>query len=136
MFLADLGSRISGALRSLQKKTVIDEEAFDLCLKEIATALLQSDVNVRFVQQLRKNIKSIVNMEEIATGANKMQVIQKAVVNELVGMLTPERAPFKLTKGKCNVVMFVGLQGSGKLCPYFVGVAIDTFQIKQFPVTS
>ncbi|KAF4743343.1 hypothetical protein FOZ63_032267, partial [Perkinsus olseni] len=115
MVLADLGKQISGALRKLGKATVIDEAVLDECLKEISTALLQADVNVRYVAELRKNIKRTVDLEELAApGSNKQRVIQKAVVNQLVEMLSPDKEPYKPKKGQPNVIMFVGLQGSGK----------------------
>ena len=63
---------------------------------------------------LRKNIKKIVDMDELAGGTNKRKLIQRAVFNELVGMLDSGKDAFKPKKGKCNVIMFVGLQGSGK----------------------
>ena len=52
-------------------------QVLDGLLKDICTALLEADVNVRLVQTLRKNIKSIVNVDELASGLNKQRVIQK-----------------------------------------------------------
>merc|ERR1719424_2636087 len=45
---------------------------------------------------------------------NKRKLIQKCVVDELVRLVSAERDPFKLKKGRVNIIMFVGLQGSGK----------------------
>lgn len=70
--------------------------------------------SVKLVQGLRKNIKSIVNLDEVAAGVNKRRVIQKAIFDELVRLLDPQVVPFQPRKGKPNVFMFVGLQGSGK----------------------
>merc|ERR1740123_1451007 len=53
-------------------------------------------------------------LESDAAGANKRRLIQKAVVEELVRLVSAEKSPYKMKKGECNVVMFVGLQGSGK----------------------
>lgn len=83
-------------------------------LKEIAVALMQADVDVKIVKQLRENIKSRINLEMMAAGYNKKRIVQAAVFEELVDMLTPDAKPFAPKKGKQNVVMFVGLQGSGK----------------------
>lgn len=47
-------------------------------------------------------------------GINKRKVLQNAVFNGIKKMLDPGVKPFYPTKGKPNVVMFVGLQGSGK----------------------
>ncbi len=89
MVLAELGSKIAGALRSLATKTVIDQESLDALIKEITTALLKSDVNVKVVAQLKKNIKAKVDLEELGSGVNKRRVIQKAIFDELCAMLDP-----------------------------------------------
>jgi signal recognition particle subunit SRP54 len=46
MVLADLGAKISGALKKLNSKQVIDESTLNELLTEIASALLSSDVNI------------------------------------------------------------------------------------------
>ena len=81
MVLAELGQRITGALASMSSAPVIDEATLDACLKEIATALLQADVNVRLVANLRNNVKKRVNMEQLAQGLNKQRVIEKVLVH-------------------------------------------------------
>lgn len=83
-------------------------------IKEIASALLEADVNVRLVQQLRKSIKATVNFKELPPAVNKKRLIQKAVFDELVNLVNPHNEPFKPKKGRANVIMFVGLQGAGK----------------------
>jgi signal recognition particle subunit SRP54 len=114
MVLEALGSKITGALRKMTNSTVIDEETLQACLKEISHALLEADVNIRKVAELRKNVTKRVNIEELAAGVNKRKLIQKAVFDELCAMLDPGTRPAPLKRGKPNVVMFVGLQGNGK----------------------
>lgn len=46
MVLADLGSKLSVALRNMANHTVIDQEVLDAMLADICKALLQADVNV------------------------------------------------------------------------------------------
>lgn len=53
MVLGDLGSKLTGALRKMQDHTVIDDEVLDAFLKEICTALLQADVNVKQVREAK-----------------------------------------------------------------------------------
>jgi len=83
-------------------------------IKEICAALLEADVNVKLVGTLRKSIKATVNFKDIPSAVNKKRLIQKAVFDELVKLVDPHAEPFKPKKGKPNVIMFVGLQGSGK----------------------
>lgn len=114
MVLQDLGRRINAAVSDLTRAPNLDEKAFDGMLKEICAALLEADVNVRLVGQLRKSIKSTVNFKELPPAVNKKRLIQKAVFDELVSLVDPHAEPFKPKKGKSNVIMFVGLQGAGK----------------------
>ncbi|ODQ66358.1 signal recognition particle protein [Nadsonia fulvescens var. elongata DSM 6958] len=113
MVLADLGQRINNAVSSLTKNNVIDEKALDDMLKEICVALLESDVNVRLVSQLRNKIKTKVNLKEGA-GHSKKRLIQKVVFDELCDLVDCHAEPYKPKKGRSNVIMFVGLQGAGK----------------------
>lgn len=49
MVLNELGQKISAALAKVQNAEVVDDALLDACLKDISTALLQADVNVRQV---------------------------------------------------------------------------------------
>ena len=102
MVLADLGRRLSSALRNLSNATIINEQVLNDALGEICRALLEADVNVLLVKQLRENVKSVneepsnaqsilsflprqaINLDETAVGLNKRRLIQSAVVKELV----------------------------------------------------
>jgi signal recognition particle subunit SRP54 len=114
MVLGELGKKLQGALRSLTAASVIDKELLDLILKQICTALLESDVNVKLVQKLRTNIKKIVDFEQLENNANKKRIIYKAIFDELCALVDPGIEAFEPRRGKANVIMFVGLQGSGK----------------------
>jgi len=115
MVLADLSSKLTSAFQTLNRKTVITDEVIDECIKDVAKALLVADVNVRYVSDLRKRIKSQLELEEaMSAGTNRRKFVQRCVCEELTKLLTPDKKPFKMQKGKSNVVMFVGLQGSGK----------------------
>uniref|UniRef100_A0A8C7DGK1 Signal recognition particle subunit SRP54 n=1 Tax=Oncorhynchus kisutch TaxID=8019 RepID=A0A8C7DGK1_ONCKI len=114
MVLADLGRKITSALRSLSNATIINEEVLNAMLKEVCAALLEADVNIKLVKQLRENVKSAIDLEEMASGLNKRRMIQHSVFKELVKLVDPGVKAWTPTKGKNNVLMFVGLQGSGK----------------------
>lgn len=77
MVLAELGQKVTAALASLSAAPIIDEAVLDACLKEIAAALLQADVNVRLVAGLRNNVKKRVNVGDLGRGLNKQRIIEK-----------------------------------------------------------
>ncbi|KAJ8966565.1 hypothetical protein NQ314_003460 [Rhamnusium bicolor] len=114
MVLADLGRKITTALQSLSKATIINEEVLNGMLKDICAALLEADVNIRLVKKLRENVRAVIDFDEMAGGLNKRRMIQSAVFKELVKLVDPGVKPYQPIKAKPNVIMFVGLQGSGK----------------------
>merc|ERR1711865_352579 len=86
MVLADLGAKITGAFSKLNRAPIIDDELLDEVLKEIAAALLQADVNVKYVSELRSNVKKRVLMESDAGGLNKRKLIQKVLWRSWCGL--------------------------------------------------
>lgn len=79
-------------------------------LKEVCAALLEADVNIRLVKQLRENVRAVIDFEEMAGGLNKRRMIQSAVFKELVKLVDPGVKPYQPIKGRPNIIMFVGLQ--------------------------
>lgn len=116
MVLAELGSKISHALATMSNATLMDESVLNACLKEIGNALVQADVRVDLVIKMRKNIVNRVKMEELAAGHDKRKIIEKAVFDELCELLDAGagKKKFEPKKKEQSIVMFVGLQGSGK----------------------
>lgn len=113
MVLAELGEKLTGALKKLQNTTVVDEQALKTVLNDISMALLQADVNVGFVKKLKDNITMQFKLSE-ESGNNLRKMILSSVCDEITSMLTVDRKPHEPKKGKTNIYMFVGLQGSGK----------------------
>jgi signal recognition particle subunit SRP54 len=58
-------------------------------------ALLESDVNIRLVMQLKRNVEAKVNLAENAS-QNKRRVIETIVQEELVAMLDPKTPPYQV----------------------------------------
>ncbi|RMZ89858.1 hypothetical protein DV736_g2931, partial [Chaetothyriales sp. CBS 134916] len=117
MVLSDFGGRISAAVSSLMREQNLDEKAFDGMVREICSALLSADVNVKLVSSLRREMQKAVNFKDMppSTNANtKKRLIQQAVFDQLTHLVDPHAEPYKPKKGKSNVIMFVGLQGAGK----------------------
>lgn len=114
MVLADLGRKITASLKLLNNAPVINEEALNSMLKEICAALIEADVNILLVKQLRENVRSVIDFEEMAGGLNKRRMIQSAVFKELIKLVDPGVKAYQPVKNKSSVIMFVGLQGSGK----------------------
>ena len=122
MVLAELGGKLRDSLRKLHSASGrVTEKQLNQLLSEIARALIESDVNVKMVMELRENVKTKVQgiLEEEGDASedrpsNVSKTVQRAVVDELVNLLSPSKKPYTMKRGKPNVVLFVGLQGAGK----------------------
>jgi len=114
MVLADLGSKMQAALEKMRQAPILTEEALTVLMKDISVALLSSDVNIRLIASLRKNVLEKVNLKDMGQGMNKRTVVQRAITEELVKMVTGGKKPYKPSRKRTNIIMLVGLQGSGK----------------------
>lgn len=114
MVLTELGVQITEAFRKLQAASVADDKVIDDCLQEVLRALILSDINIRYLKDIKSNIKKNIEKNSDVYGTNKKKLVQKYVVEELIVLLKGNKEAYVPVKGKRNVVLFVGLQGSGK----------------------
>ncbi|KYQ93663.1 signal recognition particle 54 kDa subunit [Tieghemostelium lacteum] len=114
MVLSELGNKISSALAVMNNTTIVNEETINQLLKEIGNALSLADVQMSLIIQMRKNIMAKIKLDQLAAGLNKRKLIKRVVYEELIKLVDPGVPAWKPTKGKPNVIMFVGLQGAGK----------------------
>lgn len=131
MVLADLGERLRGALSSVEKGS--DDEIQQM-IKDICSALLESDINVKLVAKLRGNIRDKIEEENVlkeTSSQNRRKKLQKIIYDELCALVDSHAEPPKpkklssttktingkkvrVSKESSHVIMFVGLQGAGK----------------------
>lgn len=108
---------LSDRLQEIIKKTSqggsLTEDNMQDALREIRRALLEADVNLRVVKAFISNIKDKAEGEQVLKGVNPSQQLVKIVHDELVDLLGKELSPLNLD-GHPNIIMMLGLQGSGK----------------------
>ncbi|CAH9142290.1 unnamed protein product [Cuscuta epithymum] len=114
MVLGELRGSISRAIQSINKAIIVNDQVLIDCLNEISRALLQADVQFKLVRDVQANIKSIVDLHNLPAGHDKRKIIHQAVFKALCDMMDPGKPFFTPKKGKTSVIIFVGLQGSGK----------------------
>ena len=82
-------------------------------LREIRRALLDADVNLRVVKAFISSIKDKAEGEKVLEGVDPSQQLIKIVHDELINLLGSEQKPLDFS-GNPNLIMMLGLQGSGK----------------------
>lgn len=68
------------------------------CLNEVCRALMEADVNIMLVKQLKDGVKKQIDLDDMGSGLNKRRVIQTAVYKELVRICDPGIKAWKPTK--------------------------------------
>jgi len=92
----------------------IDEEVLDEILDDLTRVLIEADVNIDLAMQLRDRVKKRVMETEIPEGIPLNNLVMRVIYDELVKMMGEKSYPLSIKLGKRNILMFVGLQGSGK----------------------
>jgi signal recognition particle subunit SRP54 len=114
MVLEKLGSSLYDALRKVISAPVVDEALVKELIRDFQRALLQADVNVGLVMQLSQNIEKRALGQELPPGISRREHIVKVVYDELTHFVGEKQEDIKIQPGKQNVVMLIGIQGSGK----------------------
>jgi len=115
MALGRLGASIHDAMKKLLRASSVDEKAIKELCNDIVRALLQADVNVQLVIQLSKTVEERALHEKVPPGITRKEHVVKVVYEEMTSLLGSKAAAQpKITPGRLNTMMFVGIQGSGK----------------------
>jgi signal recognition particle subunit SRP54 len=126
----NLREGLRGALKKIVGASDINEELIDSICKDVQRSLLQSDVNVRLVLSITQNLKHRALAEQPPKGLSRKDHIVTILYGELAKLLgysgeviktiekeqeydiSPATSFFKA--GKQNIVLMLGIQGSGK----------------------
>ena len=107
---------LSEKLQNIISKTrnkELTQDNIQEALREIRRALLEADVNLRVVKSFIVSIKEKAEGEKVLEGVNPSQQLVKIVHDELIELLGHEQKPLDFS-GHPNIIMMLGLQGSGK----------------------
>ena len=108
-----LADRLAKVFDKLAGRGVISEAVMDETAREIKIALLEADVALPVVKDFIAAVKEKAIGTEVMRSIQPSQMVVKIVHDELVRVLG-ESQPLNLVPNKQNVLLMVGLQGSGK----------------------
>ena len=111
--LDNLKSSLRAAIKKIVNSSGIDEDLIKELSKDVQRSLLQSDVNVKLVFDITKNIENRSLNETLPPGLSRKDHIVKILYDELAKMLGND-TEFHFKSGKINKVLLLGIQGSGK----------------------
>ncbi|TXT67254.1 MAG: Signal recognition particle 54 kDa protein [Promethearchaeota archaeon] len=134
MVLETLGRKLDQAIRRIRRLPKIDKDAINALIQDLQRALISSDVKVELVLEMTENIRK-KGMNTELQRAKRKDFIIKLVHDELIATLGGQPAPIRIKSGKKNVILLVGIQGSGKtttvgkLAKYYKGKGLKVAAI-------
>lgn len=108
-----LSDKLQDIIAKTSGQSELTRENMQDALREIRRALLEADVNLRVVKSFISSIKDRAEGEDVVRGVNPSQQLVKIVHDELVNLLGKDLSPLDFS-GNPNLIMMLGLQGSGK----------------------
>ena len=106
----DLGQKLREALAKLTNRPYVDEESVKALIKDLQRILIASDVSVKLVLQLSKNIEKRALESKKLDALSLREHVLKVVYDELVKLMGETYQP-RMDKHK---ILLCGLFGSGK----------------------
>ena len=125
--LDNLKNGLRAALKKIVNSSGIDEALIKELAHDIQKALLQSDVNVKLVFEITKNLEERSLKENPPPGLSRKDHIVKILYDELAKLLGTEKQ-YSFQPGKLNKVLMLGIQGSGKTT---ISAKLSKFLTKQ-----
>jgi len=110
----NLSDRLQDIFSGLRSKGRLSEADIESAMREIRLALLEADVNFRVVKSFVDAVKEKALQAEVMESLTPAQNVVRIVLDQLTQLLGSEQDRFTLTSKIPNVIMLVGLQGSGK----------------------
>src|SRR3984893_15868774 len=109
-----LSDKLKRTLKNLRGEGVLTKEHVDAALREIRLALLEADVNFKVAKDFISSVKEKAEGQQVWQELKPSEQVVKIVFDELVQLLGGQSSRLVFTRQIPNVVMIVGLQGSGK----------------------
>ncbi|MGD9715114.1 MAG: signal recognition particle protein, partial [Thermomicrobiales bacterium] len=98
----------------LSKKGRLTEQDVDEAMREVRRALLEADVNFKVAKDFVSAVRERAIGQDVLKSLTPGQTVIGIVNEELISMLGSEREPLRQPERPPQVIMLVGLQGSGK----------------------
>ena len=108
-----LSDKLQDIIAKTSGQSELTQDNMQDALREIRRALLEADVNLRVVKSFISNIKDRAEGENVIRGVDPSQQLIKIVHDELIKLWGEEVKPLDFS-GNPNLIMMLGLQGSGK----------------------
>lgn len=108
-----LATKLQGVFQGLSRRGKLRPADIDAALRELRLALLEADVHYQVVKDLVEAVRDEALGEVVSKALNPAQQVIQIIHQQMVSTLG-QTETLVLRGAKPNVIMLVGIQGSGK----------------------
>jgi signal recognition particle subunit SRP54 len=111
--LDSLKDGLQAAVKKLVGSSVVDEKVVKEFIRDLQRTLIQADVNVKMALEVTEHVQKRALEEKPPGGVTRKDQVVSILYEELARLLGGEGG-LRLDKDKLNVIVMLGVQGSGK----------------------
>ena len=110
----NLSQRLQGVFDKLTGRGRLSDADIDAAMREVRLALLEADVNFTVVKEFVARVRERSLGADVMRSLTPGQTVVKIVLDELTQLMGASESKLAFSGRIPNVIMLVGLQGSGK----------------------
>lgn len=109
-----LSKSLRNIVKTVKGSSLIDEETVNNMIEQLENALFESDINVDLVLSMIENVRTYALKEKLPPAVSRSDYIVKVIHDELINLLGRRMVEWNPDPTKTNILIFIGIQGSGK----------------------
>jgi len=130
--LEGLSSSLRTTLMKIRGAPIVDKKLIDELIRDLENALLGGDVNLDLVMGMTERVREKALKDDIPLAVSRRDYTIKVIYDELTTLLGRREDPLRINPNEKSVLMFVGIQGSGKTTS--IGKVANYYQKRGFKV--
>jgi signal recognition particle subunit SRP54 len=111
---------------------IVDKKLIDELVQDLEEALISGDVNLDLVYNVTDEVRQKALKDEIPMAVSRRDYTLKVIYDELTKLLGKRYEPLRLNPNETSILMFIGIQGSGKTTS--IGKVANYFQKRGYKI--
>ncbi|MFX0086954.1 MAG: signal recognition particle receptor subunit alpha [Candidatus Hodarchaeota archaeon] len=130
--LDSLSSSLRQTIMKIRGAPFVDKKLIDELIQDLEDALISGDVNLDLVFNVTEQVRQRALKDEIPEGVSRRDYTLKVIYDELAKLLGKRYEPLRLNPNETSILMFIGIQGSGKTTS--IGKVANYFQKRGYKI--
>ena len=130
--LDSLSSSLRKAIMKIRGAPIVDEKLINDLINDLENALLAADVNLDLVLNVTERVRERALRDILPMAISRKDYTLKVIYDELASLLGKKHTPLRLNPDDLSILMFIGIQGSGKTT--CIGKIANYFQKRGYSV--